>query len=96
MFRRSRCWLGLAPTSGLIDRQQAAVAAVRDAGARVHRSYEPGAWVPHLTLAPRLHLEQLAVVARHVFEVLPVEATIERAALVDTTTGTVHRLPHLV
>jgi len=96
MFRRSRCWLGLAPTAAVVERQQATVAAVRAAGARVHRSYEPGAWVPHLTLAPRLHLDQLPVVARHVFEVLPVAATIERAALVDTTTGTVHPLPHLV
>jgi 2'-5' RNA ligase len=96
MFRRSRCWLGLAPTVAVLDRQRAVVETVRAAGARVHRSYEPGAWVPHLTLAPRLHLEQLSVVARHVFEVLPVEATIERAALVDTTTGTVHPLPHLV
>lgn len=96
MFRRSRCWLALAPTPALVGRQRTAVAAVRAVGARVHRSYEPGVWVPHLTLAPRLHLEQLPVVARHVFEVLPVEATIERAVLVDTTTGTVHPLPHLV
>jgi hypothetical protein len=96
MFRRSRCWLGLAPTEAVVRRQQATVAAVRAVGARVHRSYEPGAWVPHLTLAPRLHLDQLPVVARHVFEVLPVAATIERAALVDTTTGKVHPLPHLV
>lgn len=96
MFRRSRCWLGLAPTAALLERQRATVEAVRAVGGRVHRSYEPGTWVPHLTLAPRLRLEQLPVVARHVFEVLPVEATIERAALVDTTTGTVHPLPHLV
>jgi hypothetical protein len=36
------------------------------------------------------------VVARHAFEVLPVEATLDRAALVDTATGAVHPLPHLV
>jgi 2'-5' RNA ligase len=96
MFRRSRCWIGLAPSAAILERQQAAVEAVRAVGARVHRSYEPGVWVPHVTLAPRLRLEQLPVVARHVFEVLPVEATIERAALVDTTTGTLHPLPHLV
>lgn len=96
MFRRSRCWLGLAPTTLLVERQRRAVEAVRGVGARVHRSYEPGAWVPHLTLAPRLHLDQLPVVARHVFEVLPIEATVDRATLVDTTTGRVHPLPHLV
>lgn len=96
MFRRSRCWLGLAPTAAIVERQRATVEAVRAVGARVHRSYEPGAWVPHLTLAPRLHLDQLPVVARHVFEVLPIAATIERAALVDTTSGAVHPLPHLL
>lgn len=96
MFRRSRCWLGLAPSPELVLRQHAVVAAARGTGARVHRSYERGEWMPHLTLAPRLHLERLPVVARHVFEVLPLAATLERAALVDTATGTAHPLPHPV
>jgi 2'-5' RNA ligase len=96
MFRRSRCWLGLAPSAELVNRQRASVSAVVGAGARLHRSYEPGAWVPHLTLAPRLHLEQLATVARHTFEVLPVAATLDRAVLVETTNGAVHPLPHAV
>jgi 2'-5' RNA ligase len=96
MFRRSRCWLGLAPSVDLLRRQRAVVDAVRHTRATVHRSYEPDAWVPHLTLAPRLHLAQLPVVARHAFEVLPVDATLDRAALVDTATGAVHPLPHPV
>ena len=96
IFRRSRCWLVPAASSELVLRQEAAAAAVRRTGAMLHRNYEPGSWMPHLTLAPRLHLENLPVVARQTFEVLPLNVTVTRAALVDTSTGTRHPLPHLV
>lgn len=96
VFRRSRCWLAPTVTTGLLVRQQAAVHAVRDAGADVHDAYRPGGWVPHLTLAPRLHLRELAAVAERVNEILPLPATFERAALVQTSTGEVETLPHLV
>jgi 2'-5' RNA ligase len=96
MFRRSRCWLGPAASGEILDRQQAVVAAVEATGALLHRNYRPGSWVPHLTLAPRLHLDDLPVVARHTFAVLPLTVTLDRAALVDTGTGTIHPLPHLV
>ena len=96
MFRRSRCWLVPAVTSELVLRQEAAVAAVLSTGADLHRHYLPGAWLPHLTLAPRLHLDQLTTVAREVYGVLPLTAALTRAALVDTSTGEVHELPHLI
>lgn len=96
MFRRSRCWLGPAASGEILDRQRAVVAAVETTGAQLHRNYRPGAWMPHLTLAPRLHIDDLPVVARHTFEVLPLTATLDRAALVDTSTGAIHPLPHLV
>jgi 2'-5' RNA ligase len=96
MFRRSRCWLLPAVTADLLERQQAAVAAVVAAGADLHRNYRPGSWMPHLTLAPRLHLEDLATVARVVFEVLPLPVSFPRAALVDTSTGRVTVLPSLL
>jgi 2'-5' RNA ligase len=92
MFPRSRCWLVPAVESELVGRQQEAVAAVTETGADLHRSYQPGSWVPHLTLAPRLGLEQLPTLARHAFEILPLSATLTRTALVDTTTGTVHQV----
>ena len=95
MFRRSRCWLVPAASSQLALRQEA-VARAATTEAVLHRNYEPGGWTPHLTLAPRLHLDQLPVVARHAFEVLPVDARLERAALIDTSTGDLHPLPHLV
>ena len=59
-------------------------------------SSSPDAWTPHLTLAPRLHLDQLPTVARHAFEVLPIDTTLDRAALIDTSTGDLHPLPRLL
>jgi len=96
LFRRSRCWLAPALTPDLEPRQRAVVEAVRTTGADLHEHYRPGAWTPHVTLAPRLHLEQLPVVAHVVNDVLPIVATASRAALVETSTGVRHGLEHLV
>jgi len=90
MFRRSRCWLAPAPSPALLQGQHTVVAAVRRSGADLHRHYAPDRWVPHLTLAPRLHLKDLPVVAAHVYDVLPVSATLSQITLIDTRTGTRH------
>lgn len=95
-FRRSRCWLAPAVSASLIERQEAVVTALLTSGAELHRHYLPGAWLPHLTLAPRLHLQDLPTVAAEVYAVLPLSARAERVALVDTSNGAVHDLPHLV
>jgi 2'-5' RNA ligase len=86
-FRRSRCWLAPAITASLVERQAAVVAAVAGTGADLHWHYEPGSWVPHVTLAPRLHLTDLATVAALVYDVLPIAAIGESSALIDTSTG---------
>jgi 2'-5' RNA ligase superfamily len=95
-FRRSRCWLGPAVSPSLICSQTAVVDAVRATGADLHKHYFPGAWIPHVTLAPRLHLTDLATVASVVYDVLPISARVTKAALIDTSTGERHPLPHLV
>lgn len=95
-FRRSRCWLAPAAHARLAIQQAAVVAALGSTGAVLHRHYEPGVWTPHLTLAPRLHLDDLRSVAAQVYSVLPLRATATHAALIDTSTGERHRLPHLV
>lgn len=95
-FRRSRCWLAPAVSAALVERQEAVVSALLASGAELHRHYLPGAWLPHLTLAPRLHLKDLPTVAAEVYAVLPLSARAERVAVVDTSTGTLHELPHLV
>jgi len=95
-FRRSRCWLAPAVSTGFAARQDAVARAVAATGAVVHRHYEPGSWLPHVTLAPRLHLDQLPVVAAAVFDVLPVSVVVERCELVDTGTGERRPLSHLI
>lgn len=72
------------------------VEALAGTGADLHHHYLPGRWLPHLTLAPRLHLADLPTVAALVYDVLPLVAEVSEAALIDTSTGTRRRLPHLV
>ncbi|HEX6249412.1 MAG TPA: 2'-5' RNA ligase family protein [Nocardioidaceae bacterium] len=92
MFRRSRTWLVPAVTSDIARRQERVVEAVESTGADLHQHYRPGVWVPHSTLAPRTTLERLPTVAAAVFDVLPLVTTLDRAALIDTSTGTRHVL----
>jgi hypothetical protein len=87
MFRRSRTWLVPAVTSDIAARQERVVEAVESTGADLHQHYRPGAWVPHCTLTPRTTLEDLPKVAASVFDVLPLVTTVDRAALIDTSTG---------
>ena len=96
MFRRSRIWLAPAVTADLVARHQRVVDALGTTGGDLHRNYRPGDWLPHLTLAPRLHLTDLPTVAAAVYDILPLTATMTRAALIDTSTGQHHPLPHLV
>ena len=92
-FRRGRVWLAPAVTSDVLRRQEQVATAL--GGFDLHRSYVPGSWVPHCTLAPRVRLDQVGAVAAVVFEVLPLVAQASRAALVDSGTGQVWPLPHL-
>jgi 2'-5' RNA ligase len=93
MFRRSRCWLVPAPTQELLAHQEVVSDAVRRTGADLHRHYEPGTWVPHVTLAPRLRLADLATAAKHVYDVLPMTATLDGLTLIETATGQRRLLP---
>jgi hypothetical protein len=94
-FRRSRCWLAPAVAPELATRQVAVVEAVQSTGAVLHKHYVPGQWIPHVTLAPRLHLGDLPAVAALVYDVLPVTVHVTRAALIDTSTGRRTPLPRL-
>ena len=95
-FRRSRCWLAPAASADLVVRQEAVVAAAAGTGAELHRHYRPGVWVPHLTLAPRLHTADLPTLARIVYDVLPLTAPVTGAALIETSTGARYPIDHLV
>ena len=95
-FTRSRCSLVPAVSAELMARHERLVAALVAAGIKVHRHYLPGAWLPHLTLATRSQADALPRIARRVYEVLPLVAVLERAAVVDTSSGEVHPLARLV
>lgn len=88
-FRRGRACLVPAVPPDLVTRQQAVVEATRATGALVHMHYECGRWLPHASLAPRAQAGWLPTVATAVYEVLPLTARVERAALIDSSTGRV-------
>lgn len=56
----------------------------------MHRHYRPGAWQPHVTVAPRMPVEMLPTVASRVYEVVSLAASLTRMVLVDTGTGELH------
>jgi 2'-5' RNA ligase len=89
-FTRTRCALVPAVSAELVARHAAVVERLDDAGLRIGPHYRPGAWLPHLTLGPRLPVESLPRVARRVYDILPLPATLDRLAVVDTSTGAVH------
>ena len=91
VFTRSRCWL--LPTVGIdLLRLHESVAGALS-GQDVHRYYRPGAWQPHVTLAPRLPTDALPLVATRVYEVRPLRARLTRMVLDDPGSGEVHDLP---
>lgn len=95
MFRGGRSWLVPAVASDLVWRQGTVVSAIAGTGAELHRHYDPGAWMPHCTIAPRVPLPLLPVLAAGVYEILPLEAQADRAALIDSGTGETWPLSHV-
>jgi 2'-5' RNA ligase len=85
LFRRGRAWLLARTAADPAARQERVAAAV--AGADLHKHYLPGAWLPHCSLAPRAPLAQLPVLAAAVYDVLPLHARLDRAALINSATG---------
>ncbi len=74
-------------------RQERVARAVAGAGALVHHHYEPGQWVPHVSVATRVKRAQLPVVARLVHDVLPLSVEVTGAALIDSGTGEAWPIP---
>jgi hypothetical protein len=95
LFRRGRTWLLAGVSADLVTRQQRVVEAVIAAGADLHKHYRPGVWLPHCSLAPRATLAQLPAVVKSVMDVLPLQARLDRAALVNSATGEIIPLAEL-
>ncbi|MEU5841886.1 2'-5' RNA ligase family protein [Rhodococcus sp. NPDC047139] len=87
LFRRGRASLVPAPSPDLVQRQDRVVRVVEETGADLHRYYTPGRWTPHCSLSPRARRDELDRLGAVVYDVLPMEAALTRAVLIDTATG---------
>jgi 2'-5' RNA ligase len=87
LFRRGRTWLVAGAGAEFVARQERVVDAVVATGADLHKHYVPGTWLPHCSLAPRVTLTQLSLVASAVLDVIPLRAKLEHAALINSATG---------
>lgn len=95
LFRRGRTWLLAGVSADFVARQQRVVEVVTATGAELHKHYRPGVWLPHCSLAPRATLAQLPAVVAAIMDVLPLQARLDRAALVNSATGEVSPLDAL-
>ncbi|MGV0745079.1 2'-5' RNA ligase family protein [Mycolicibacterium sp. XJ870] len=87
LFRRGRIWLVAGVSTDFVARQERVVALATATGADLHKHYRPGIWLPHCSLAPRATLAQLPEVVAAVMDVLPLRATLDHAALINSATG---------
>jgi hypothetical protein len=93
IFPRGRAALAGSTTAALAARQARAVEALRATGATIHRHYEPGHWMPHVSATTGVAGARLPSVVEAVSDRLPFTLRCDRAALIDTTDGTMWRLP---
>lgn len=91
-FRRGILNLIPAVTTTLAARQERLVEALGATDDELHMHYVPGTWIPHVTVAPRVRLDQTPLVLEAAYEILPLTGTLTHAALIDAGTGTVHPL----
>jgi len=93
IFPRGRAALAASTTAALASRQARAVEALRATGATIHRHYEPGHWMPHVSATTGVAGARLPSVVEAVSDRLPFTLRCDRAALIDTTDGTMWELP---
>ena len=96
LFPRGRAALALSTAADVGARQVDVVTAAEATGAELHRHYRPGQWVPHVSVATRVHGCHIPTVVRMIADILPLTIRVDRAALVDTGTGRTWSLPHLI
>lgn len=95
VFPRGRVALVCAAPSSVVARQERVVTSLHRAGLELHRNYEPGRWVPHVSVATSASADQLPIVVGAVSDVLPLPLHADRAAVIETGTGQVWPLPHI-
>ena len=86
-FTRGRAALAAGVSADLARRQQAVAEAIAGCGADVHHHYEPGRWLPHVSLATGGSADQLPVIGNVINDALPLTVRVGSAALIDSSTG---------
>jgi 2'-5' RNA ligase len=94
-FPRGRAALAPAITADVALRQWRIVTALEASGAELHRDYQAGQWVPHVSVATRAQGAKLATVVKAIADVLPLTVRVDKAALVDSATSQTWPLPHI-
>jgi 2'-5' RNA ligase len=95
-FPRGRAALAPAIAHDVAMRQWRTVTVLEATGAELHRNYQAGRWVPHVSVATRAQGDKLATVVKAVADVLPLTVRVDRAALVDSGTGQTWPLPGIL
>ena len=93
VFPRGRIALACAASGDVVVRQERVVASLHTAGLELHRNYEPGRWVPHVSVATSAVADQVSLVVGAVSDVLPLPLHADRAAVIETGTGQMWPLP---
>ncbi|HEY9292694.1 MAG TPA: 2'-5' RNA ligase family protein [Microlunatus sp.] len=94
-FPRGRAALAVAGSAELMQRQERVAATVDATGAVLHRHYQPGRWVPHISVATGTNDSTLPLVIKAVADMLQLTVCAGRAALIDSSTGELTALPQL-
>jgi hypothetical protein len=95
-FPRGRAALAASISADLGVRQECIATTLTATGADLHHNYLPGDWVPHISIATRAQGATLATVVKAVADSLPLTLTVDRAALIDSSTGRTWPLPHVL
>lgn len=94
-FTRGRASLAVGVDAELARRQQALAEVLVATGADLHRHYEPGRWVPHVSLTTGGSANQLPTISNLINDAMPLSLDVDAAALIDTGTGRTWPLPGL-
>lgn len=95
-FPRGRAALLPSIGADVAARQERVAAVLAATGADLHRHYAPGEWVPHVSVATRATGTALPVVVKAITDALPLRLVADRAAMIDSSTGEVWPLPHVL
>jgi 2'-5' RNA ligase len=95
-FPRGRAALLPSIGAAVAARQERVASVLAATGADLHRHYAPGEWVPHVSVATRATGTALPVVVKAITDALPLRLVADRAAMIDSSSGEVWPLPHVL